>query len=101
LLALQRLVTPLQRNRLLFFQFEGVHADNHSFVTIDSLLVFVRGVLDLLLDESSFDGLQRAAHGINLFQIAALLFRSDWSETRCNTNRPADQRSAPRRTRRR
>ena len=69
LLALQRFVDVLQRNRFLVLQCKAIHPDHDCFLLIDGLLIFVSGVLDFLLHEAALDRLQHAAHGLNLFQI--------------------------------
>ncbi len=69
LLALQRLIHVQQRDRLFVLEFKRVHANHDGFVTIHSLLINVRSILDFLLDEASFDGLQRATHGVNLVEV--------------------------------
>src|ERR1700733_9854008 len=58
LLALQRLVDPLQGDSLFFAYAEGVDSDHDRLFVIDGALIFVSCVLDFLLNVAPFDGLQ-------------------------------------------
>ena len=51
------------------FLLEAVDADYDRFLAIHRLLKVVGSVLNFLLDISQFNGLQRAPHGIDLFQV--------------------------------
>ena len=62
-------IDALDRDRLLFFHFETVHAHDDRFLVVDLLLVFVGGVLNFLLHVSALDRLQHPAKHFDLAQI--------------------------------
>ncbi len=59
-------VDALNRDRLFFFYLEAVHADDDGLFVIDSLLIFVRGVLNFVLHEAALDSFEHSAEDFDL-----------------------------------
>ncbi len=69
LLAFQRFVDALDGNGFFFVHDEAVYPDDHRFLAINLLLVFVGRILDFLLHVAALESFDHATQGFNLPQI--------------------------------
>src|SRR5260370_16046875 len=53
----------------LFFILKPIYADNHGFVSLDFFLAFISRVLDLALNVTQLNRVQRAADSVNLVEV--------------------------------